>query len=359
MATFRKHVAKDGSASFTVRIRIKGAPEVTKTFSRLTDARQWAENTQSAIKERRYFRTRESERRTVSDLIERHRPDIESDPKKVSAGRLTHLDWWDKEVGHLILADLLPANITEARDKLGRENTVRGRRRSLATVNRYLATLSHALSVAVREWGWLPDSPMRNVRKNSEPKGRVRFLDKDEKARLLEACSESANPYLVDIVVLAISTGMRQNEILTLRWKDVDLQRGHITLHDTKNGDRRGVPLTGHALGLLRNRDKVRRIDSPYLFPGNDRKRPAVIRKAWDTVVKKSKLTDFHFHDLRHTAASYLAMSGASPIEIAEVLGHKTLDMVKRYSHLAEGHTAKVVERMNEEIFGGGHGQKN
>jgi integrase len=141
-------------------------------------------------------------------------------------------------------------------------------------------------------------------------------------------------------------------EILQLRWQDVDFQRQVITLHDTKNGERRSLPLTGHALALMQHHAKIRRIDSPFVFPSRNGKKPFDIRRAWEAALKKANIPDFCFHDLRHSAASYLAMNGASLAEIAEILGHKTLSMVKRYAHLSEAHTAGVVARMNEKIFG-------
>ena len=127
-------------------------------------------------------------------------------------------------------------------------------------------------------------------------------------------------------------------------------------MHETKNGERRLVPLAGPALALLREHAKVRPIDTALLFPGKvKRHEPMDLRAPWLAALKAAEIDDFRFHDLRHSAASYLAMNGASLAEIAEVLGHKTLQMVRRYAHLSEAHTAGVVERMNAAIFGGGH----
>jgi len=108
---------------------------------------------------------------------------------------------------------------------------------------RYLAALSHAFSIAIREWGWTDDSPLRKVGKPKEPRGRVRFLDDRERECLLEACRASGSPLLYPIVVLAIATGMRRGELLHLRWDQVDFTRNIITLHETKNGERRAIPL--------------------------------------------------------------------------------------------------------------------
>ena len=223
---------------------------------------------------------------------------------------------------------------------------------SPASVNRYLAALSHVLTVGVREFKWLPDSQMRDVSKLKEPKGRVRFLSDEERARLLESCRESESRHLFIVVVLALSTGMRKSEILNLRWEDVDLDRPAIVLHDTKNQERRAIPLAGKAYNLILGLKGLRSNRSNYLFPSSDPDRPIDIRKSWQTALKRAVIEDFRFHDLRHTTASYLAMNGASLPEIAAVLGHKTYEMVKRYAHLSDQHTAEVLERMNEKIFG-------
>ena len=146
---------------------------------------------------------------------------------------------------------------------------------------------------------------------------------------------------------------MRKGEILGLRWQDIDFARYRITLDRTKNGERRSVPLVGRARAVISDHAKVRRGDTPLLFPST--RKPGVpvdFDESWTRTVETVALEDFRFHDLRHTCASYLAMSGATLAEVSEVLGHKTLAMVKRYAHLSDSHTTKVVERMNGTIFG-------
>ena len=200
---------------------------------------------------------------------------------------------------------------------------------------------------------------MLKVTKPKEPRGRERCLSDDERACLLAQCEASSSRWLYTVVVLAISTGMRSGEIMGLRWPQVDLAREQILLTDTKNGASRAVPLSGHALNRMKEAAKLRRIDTDLVFFGEQPRKPGEpmkavdLKKPWSTAVSKAKLVDFRFHDLRHSAASYLAMNGASTIEIAAVLGHKTLQMVKRYSHLSNSHTAKIVASMNDKMFGG------
>ncbi len=155
------------------------------------------------------------------------------------------------------------------------------------------------------------------------------------------------------IIVLALSTGARYSEIMHLKWRDVDLDRGIAILENTKNNERRALPITSHAKELLTTLYSKKQSNSDYLFPRKDGLAPFTIKKYWEKAVKDAELEDFTFHDLRHSAASYLAMNGATLAELADVLGHKTLQMVKRYAHLTEQHTSKVVERMNRSIFEG------
>ncbi len=353
MAAINKHVSGDGKISFRVRVRLKGYPVQTATFARLTDARRWAQDTESAIREGRHFKTAEAKKHTLADLVDRYIKDVLPTKPKQAPAQRPQLERWKAELGSYALADITPALIVECRDKLSTEPTPRGEQRNPATVVRYMAALSHAFTIAVNEWQWLEDSPMRKVKKPKESRGRVRFLDDDERTKLLSVCKESSNTWLYPCVILALSTGMRQAELMGLKWQDVNLKDGYLILHETKNGDRRRVPLSGLALALLQEHGKVRRLDSPLLFPSHrDPQKPIDLRKPWLIALKQTGIEDFHWHDLRHCTASYLAMNGASLAEIAEVLGHKTLQMVKRYAHLSDGHVSNVVASMNEKIFG-------
>jgi integrase len=358
MANIEKRTTQDGKTAYRVKVRLKGYPVQSATFDRLTDAKKWAASTESAIREGRHFKTAEAKKHTLGELIDRYTRDVLPKKPKQIRVQTAHFAWWKDAIGAYALADITPALLAECRDKLshGREP---------ATVVRYMAALSRAFAVAAKEWGWLEDSPLLKVEKPALPRGRVRFLSDDERARLLTACREAANPMLYPAVVLALSTGMRQGEIMGLYWREpknppehrawgvVDVNAGRIVLHETKNGERRVVPLVGHALEQVRELAKVRRLDTGLLFPGKaNQNEPIDLRQPWEKALEQAEIHDFRFHDLRHSAASYLAMNGASLAEIAETLGHKTLQMVKRYSHLSEAHTASVVERMNAKIFG-------
>jgi integrase len=327
MATIVERVSSAGEKSFQVKVRLKGFPVQTETFKRITDAKKWAQSTESAIREGRHFKTTESKKHSFGDMIDKYIKSVLPNKPKSKEKQEAQLTWWKEELGPYTLADVTPAMIGECRDKLLQGVTYRGTKRSNATVVRYLAALSHVFSIAVNEWGWIENSPMRKVRKPVEPKGRVRFLNDDERSRLLEKCKESSNPYLYPMVVLALSTGMRHGEIVGLTWDVVDFERKTVVLLETKNGERRAAPLMGLAHQLLKSQHENKNDDSPLVFPGIGAK-PVYIRPSWEEAIEKARIANFRFHDLRHSAASYLAMNGATLAELAEVLGHKTLQMV-------------------------------
>jgi len=360
VATIEKRVSADNKTSYRVKIRMKGEKPVTATFDKLTDAKSWEKQTETEIKHGRYFQKAEGRKHTLSGLIERYLPTIQK--KKDTDHAERHLKWWKERIGEKYIADVTPALISSIKDELAAGITTRGQR-SQATVNRYLAALSPVLSMAAGEWQLIETNPLSKVKKFKESQGRVRFLSEQERDALLDACRKSKNTMLYPIVVLAISTGMRQGEILSLRWKDVDFVHSRILLDETKNGERRQVPLLGAAMDELRKLDhavksaKVRVLEDAgeklVFASGAGGSLYAPVRLAWDKAVDQAKISNFRFHDLRHTAASHLAMNGATLTELSELLGHKTLAMVKRYSHLTSSHLHNVVKRMNTAFLSG------
>ena len=346
--------SNDGSLSYRVQVRLRGFPAQSATFVRRTDAKKWKTQTEAALREGRYFPIQEAKRHTLTELVDRYLETVQRRRPHALAKERQRLGWWKEQLGAYALASITPALIAKKRDELLAENICTKEapeRRAPATANRYMAALGKALTDAVREYHWLHDNPMRRVTKETEPQGRVRYLSDAERSRLLEACEHSSQKELELIVLLALTTGMRKGEILGLRWADVDLKRRQVVLHKTKNGERRGVVLVPQVLELLEKHATVRRLDTDLVFPQATQDKPIDPSHAFQAALAKAKITDFRFHDLRHTTASYLAMSGATTAEIAAVLGHKTLAMVKRYAHLSDQHSGAVVGRMAEKYF--------
>lgn len=343
MASIHRRVTRAGHVRYRAQVRVKSKPTLSATFHKRSDATKWARRTESDLISGFYSPPRS--RHTFMEALKRYQREIL--PTKVpdeQKQQWFQLRKWRLLLGDVFLDDVTPGAIAHGRDALLADPFCL----APATVARYLAALSHLFTVASTEWEWLDNNPVRRVRRPRLPRGRVRFLSKEELSALLESCQQSDHPCLYPITLLAVSTGMRQGEIRNLRWENIDLSRNRITLEHTKNGERRAVPLTGRARVVIGEYSKIRRLDTTLVFPSTRNPQvPADLRKAWGRAVTTAALEDFRFHDLRHTCASYLAMSGATLAEIAEVLGHKTLSMVKRYTHISDTHTTKVVERMN------------
>jgi integrase len=281
VATIEKRSGARG-ISYRVRVRVNGQ-ERTGTFARRTDAREWAHDTESALKRGRHIPTSSERRRTIADAIDRY---INAVPLKArnrsSRNTIQQLKWWRTRIGELPMSNCTTAVLAEVRDELASQQLhSTGSHRSPASVNRYLAALSHCLTVASKEWQWIERNPMRNVARLEEPRGRVRFLDSSERLALLAACDRSPDPDLRTVVLLALSTGARKGEILSLEWASVDVEHQRIVLQDSKNGDRRVLTLAGPALKAMEARAAARRTDTPLVFPGRIPARPKSIEKVW------------------------------------------------------------------------------
>jgi integrase len=363
MASIRERVSADGKKSYHVQVRVRTFPPQTKSFDRLAAAKQWASLVETELRSGRYLPRVEAARHTVQDLIDKYRTEvlIPHKPKQVK-DQGHHLDWWAQKLGRYSLSDLSADRIGKCCRELADEIRPNGEKRAASTVVRYMGVLSHALNTAVKEWGWLDKSPMSSVRKPKVDNSRARFLSDDERERLLNSARDSKYKALHTIVLLALSTGMRYSEIMTLRWRDIVLESQEglslVVLDKTKNGQKRGIPLMGDALEEIRSlklaasKGKTESaIASKLLFPSHRKPmQPMLIRKVWLECMADAGIKEFRFHDLRHSAASYLAMSGASLRDIAEILGHKDLQMVNRYAHLTKTHLAGVLGRMNAKL---------
>lgn len=204
MASIEKRTADTGETSYRVKIRLKGYPTQTATFQRITDAKKWATATESAIREGRHFKTAAAKKHTFGEMIDRFIAGC-TFTKEQQEHQVMHLERWKAEAGSYTLADVTPDLITEIKDKLLSEITSKGKKRAPSTVARYLSSLSPVFTVAVNEWQWLDDSPMRKIKKPKESRGRVRFLDDDERQRLLTVCQASSNQQLYMCVILALT----------------------------------------------------------------------------------------------------------------------------------------------------------
>jgi integrase len=226
-----------------------------------------------------------------------------------------------------------------------------------ATVNREIATLKHFFSKAV-EWKVLSDSPARGVKMFKENNRRLRFLAVDECKVLIAACpltklrrDDPPFPILLWIVTLALNTGMRKSEVLTLQWENVHLREAYLELPDQKSGERATIPLNEAAIAVLKA--IPRRIDTPYVFPGRVPGQPFWdLKKQFEKAVKAARLEGVTLHTLRHTAASHLVMAGVDLATVKEILRHKSISMTLRYAHLSPDHKKSAVEALSKALNG-------
>ena len=218
-----------------------------------------------------------------------------------------------------------------------------------SSCNKVLTILKHMFTKAV-EWDMVESETLKRVRKVKllrDDSRRLRYLSIEECQTLINSC----DPHLKPIVVTALNTGMRKGEILNLKWDNVDLRHGFILLDITKNGERREIPINDTLRQSLQA--ITRRLDSPYVFydhvTGN---RYQDVKRSFKTALRRAGIKDFHPHDLRHTFASHLIMAGVDLTTVKELLGHKTLTMTLRYSHLAPAHKVKAVDILDNTLNG-------
>lgn len=352
MAYIEKRKQKNGKVSYRARVRQAGSPDISQSFATRSEAIKWSQRMEAEVRAGRYFGREEDKEKTFAEFIDRYiEKELPKNPNGYKKQKMM-LTWWKSQLGRYFLCHITPSMIAELRDKLLSEITYRHKLRTPSTANRYLASISRAFTVGVKEWQWLKENPIMKISRPKENKPRERYLEKEEINRLLTACQKSKSPHLYAVVSCLLATGARKSEILGLKIGDVDFIRATATFRNTKNGETRTVHISQHVLDILRNEKEKRIILSEYFFPSMDGKKPADIRGAWERAVEDAGLKNICLHTLRHTVASHLGMGGFSMLEIGNILGHKSMSMVKRYSHLSTASSAQLLNKLNDEILG-------
>jgi integrase len=242
--------------------------------------------------------------------------------------------WKDRFAGRT-LDEIMPAELERIRT--GRLEKIKP-----ATVNREFALLRRVFNVAIRD-DKTERNPVAKIGMLREPSGRVRYLSDEEETRLMKTLSGDADRQRITVL---LHTGLRKSEFLGLRWKDVDMRAGVLTIPRSKNGETRHVPLTSKVKALLAALPRALN-GATLVFPNGEGKRDLRwVEKTVPAAVSAAKIEDFRFHDLRHTFASRLAMEGVDPLTIKDLGGWKTLSMVQRYAHLSPGHRQTAIERL-------------
>jgi integrase len=276
------------------------------------------------IVEGQYFERAAAQSHTFTELMDRYEHEH-------VARKLRHrgLKGYMKNLraffGNEILADITPKQIVAYKNKRYEDGV------APATINRELANLKKAFNLAMREWEWCDQNPVARVSMEKENNKRDRWLTQDEEIRLLSACA----PWLRDLVLFALHTGMRMGEILELTWRGVDFTRRTVTVFRSKNGERRTIPVNETVLHVLKEKSKVRSLALDRVFCSKvfTPMESGHLRRSFRLALSKAKIEEFHFHDLRHTFATRLVQAGIDLYKVQQLLGHKSPIMTQRYAH--------------------------
>jgi integrase len=282
---------------------------------------------------------------TVGEVIADYLRACEANGRKSLCDIKQRSNWWKDRLGERAAKSIIGDDIESARLELTRRRLVghqhkaghEGKSRSVATVNRYLATFKSAILMAISNEK-LERNPFRKVKLQKENNARVRFLTADEERRLLEAIPSAWKT----LVVVALHTGLRFSEQMHLQWEDIDLSQRLLTVRDSKAGKPRHIPLNQVCLETLQS--VPRRINCPWVFHTDDGSRRTQLPRQWEEWIAEAGIENFHWHDLRHTFASRLVIGGVDLYSVKELLGHHSIEMTQRYAHLTPNHLKQAVE---------------
>ena len=335
-------IRKRGSQQWQAAIRKKGYPQQSKTFPTRAEAEAWAAVIESEMVRGVFVSRTIAEQTTLDDVLKQYETDVAPTHKGFSSERYRIRYLRGLPLAKRTIASLQPKDFADYRDR--RLLTVMP-----ATVERELTQLQQVIEHARREWGVsLPENPVRIVKRPRYNNERNRRLTMEEESILMKALNPSErngdgtfsagvqNIWLKPAVILALETAMRQGEIVSLRWRHVDLEKGTAYLPDTKNGKPRTVPLSQKARDTLEALPKS--IDG-RVFPITAN----ALKLSWQRVIKRVNLGDLHFHDLRHEATSRLAKKVPNIIELAAITGHRDVNMLRRYYHVSAEELAKKI----------------
>lgn len=350
MASIQKRKNKNGTSHWRAIVRIKGFPTVCNHFDRKQEAEDWATEVEREIKQGRFKFDQHKKRHTFTDLLERYINDGCLEHIRSVNDVKHHLEYWKSRLGKYDLIHLTAELIGRERQLLTSTPTTKNLKRSPATVNRYFSSLSALFSHAIR-LRWIDENPCFRLTKLKESPGRDRILSETEISRLLTACRESRSPYLYCFVLISLTTGARQGEILALEWDHIDLENRLAYLKETKNGRPRSIsladPVIAELSGLKQKRSPLKKL----VFASKTAFGKVDLKRAWQEALKRADIQNCRIHDMRHTFCTLAARQGASNLELATAMGHRTLGMLQRYTHLDVQVTKKFSKNISEQII--------
>lgn len=359
-------ITKRGELQWQAKVRRRGFPAQSRTFSYKEDAERWVRALERELETTGFVDRREAERNSLSEVLLRYQREVT--PLKRSASMEAvkiNVLLKDEALSKVKISAVTSSVVAAWRDR--RLRVVTG-----ATVNREMDVLSTVINHARREWGIHMENPIQLVKRPEKARARDRRFSEVEEKYLLAALTGgkrqadgtfskgARNPWLLPLVTLAIETAMRRGELLASRWEHVDLERQTVYLPHTKNGDSRSVPLSRKAVSILQG---LRSLDDDGAHEGLVfRTTPAALRKGFSRALERASeqyqadchsagtrpvlgfLEDVHFHDTRHEATSRLANKLSNVLELSAVTGHRDLRMLQRYYHPRAEDLAKKLD---------------
>ena len=302
-----------------VRVRRSGQPTQTKTFTLKSDAQQWAREAEIALEKGELLQKPKPQSMTLEAAVKRYLDEVATHHKgfvseRYRLWRMTQLFGPQSQLKNITAKDV-------SRYKVERQKSV-----TSATVRRDLNLLSSLFETAKNEWGLVAlCNPTKSIKRPADSLARDRRLKPNERMQLLSESQRIGHNQLYLAIQIALNTGMRQGEILKLKWQDIDFDRNQIIIRDTKNGSNRVIVLSNE----LRADLLTKKQNTKPLFTLSS----SGLQQAFRKLIVKLQIRNLRFHDLRHEAISSFFELGLSVPEVQLMSGHRTLDQLMRYSH--------------------------
>ena len=333
---------REKSGRYEARVWVSGRG-VSKSFGELRAAKKWALGVETGLIDPKEKRDREVESKATISLLEAAQhyhaeTVVQKKGGRQEAERIRMLERyeWARKTLHEITAEDLKAY----------RNQRLAEGRSGSTVRLMLSMVSAVYEHAREEWGYKGSNPVRAIKLPKPAAARHRRLDTDEEKKLFAALAQCRNPFVLKAAILAIETGMRRSELLSLRWGDIDMKRATVHLVDTKNGHPRWVPLTNTAHEILKGLSGTK---GELVLPIS----ASLLSQAWGHALRRASIKDLRWHDLRHEALSRWAHRlNGDVFKLASISGHRTLQMAQRYTHPSKAELISSLYRRSERDTG-------
>jgi len=314
------------SKGWQVQIRKQGYQNISKRFDKKADADAWARMTESEMDRGVFIDRTEAEKTTFAEVLNRYLNEVSIHKLGYKQEKSRIKGFLEHHIASRYLATLKSLDFTNYRES--RLLLVSG-----TTVNKELNLLGKIIDTARKDWSINMDNPVRLIRRPKNNRPRDRRLSAEEENLILKTTKSET---LSRIVLFALETAMRRGEIANAKWRDLDLSECVLRVPETKTGEPRTIPLSRKAIEVI---ESISEVESDFIFG----LRAESISQAFDRACERADIRNLHFHDLRHEATSRLFEKGLNPMQVSAITGHKTFEMLKRYTHLKATDLVKLL----------------